>query len=78
MNFPSDTPCIGCRKYRQGCHKECERYKAWKYQRSEKLAKPDGLTIPLIIAAIFTILFIAAVLIAESFIPEIWKILLGV
>lgn len=32
-------PCDGCLRRYEACHDRCERYQAWKYQRSEVLAK---------------------------------------
>lgn len=38
--FPSDhCPCDGCQRRHEACHDNCELYQAWKYQRSEVLAK---------------------------------------
>lgn len=35
----SDCPCDGCRMRHEACHDKCDRYKAWKYKRSEILAR---------------------------------------
>ena len=31
------APCKDCRNRRPGCHDTCERYKAWRWKRSEIL-----------------------------------------
>lgn len=35
----SDCPCKDCRVRRIGCHSTCERYKTWRFQRSEVLER---------------------------------------
>ena len=39
MGFPSDCPCKDCRNRHEKCHGECDRYQAWKYERSEILGR---------------------------------------